>query len=207
MYKVIQTGSSGNAVLYNESILVDCGVPYSKIKKYEKDIKIVLLTHAHKDHLNVKTLKTLQFNRPSIRIGCGEWLASLLSGLNNIDFYQVGKIYNYGKFKVSPIKLYHDIENLGYRIFIDDYKILHATDTAHLQGITAKGYDLLAIESNYDEEKAQQAIEIAKIGGEFCHATGSIQSHLSHRQAWNFIQENKKETTQIVLLHQSSTFA
>lgn len=207
MYRVIQTGSNGNAVLYNNSILIDCGVPYSKLKKYEKEIKIVLLTHEHKDHINIRTLKTLQFNRPALRIGCGEWMLPLLPGLNNIDVYSIGKWYNYRQFRLSPIKLYHDVLNFGYRLDINGYKILHVTDTQHLQGITAKGYDLYAIESNYDEERAAQAIEIAKQTGEFCHAIGSIQSHLSHRQAWDFIQANKKETSEVVLLHQSSKYA
>lgn len=45
MYNIIGTGSSGNAVLYDNSILVDIGLPYSKIKPYVKNIKLLLLTH------------------------------------------------------------------------------------------------------------------------------------------------------------------
>ncbi len=207
MHKVISTGSKGNAVLYNNQILIDCGVPYSLIKQYENSIKIVLLTHVHKDHINVRTLKKLQSNRPSVRIGCGEWMLSLLSGLNNIDIYQLAKWYNYGQFRLATIKLFHDVENIGYRLDINGYKIIHATDTKHLQGITAKDYDLYSIESNYDEERAEQAIRIAKEKGEFCHASGSIESHLSHRQAWDFYQGNRKDTSRFVKLHQSTHFA
>lgn len=205
-HNVISTGSKGNAVIYSESILLDCGVSYIKLRRYVNKLQIVLLTHEHKDHLNIRTLKRLQAERPTLRIGCGKWMLPLLNGLNNIDVYEVGKIYNYGTFKVSIGKLYHDVPNCFYRLFVGEYKIFHATDTAHLKGITAKGYDLYAIEHNYDEEKAQQAIEIAKETGEYCHAIGSINSHLSIEQAWEFINKNKKENSETVRLHQSSTY-
>ncbi len=206
MYNVIQTGSKGNAVIYRNSILVDCGVSYSKLKPFENDLQIILLTHVHNDHFNLKTIKKLQGNRPALRIGCCDWLLPLLAGLKNIDVYEIGKIYDYGVFQVSPIKLYHDVPNCGYRIFKDDYKIIHCTDTQHLKGISAKNYDLYAIEHNYDEDKAQEAIEIAAQTGEFCHAQGSINSHLSYQQAWHFINDSRKSTSEVLELHKSEHF-
>lgn len=206
MYKVISTGSKGNAVIYHNSILVDCGVSYARLKQHIARLQIVLLTHIHGDHLNLTTLRKLQSERPTLRIGCPKWLIPSLSGLNNIDVYEIGKIYNYGAFKIFPVKLYHDVENCGYRIFKGDHKTIHCTDTAHLEGITAKGYDLYAIEHNYDEEKADRAIRIARETGEFCHARGSVETHLSTRQAWDFIQANKKETSEVLELHQSSRY-
>lgn len=203
MYKVISTGSKGNAVIYHNSILVDCGVSYAKLKQHIARLQIVLLTHIHGDHLNLTTLRKLQSERPTLRIGCCEWLIPSLPGLNNLDVYEIGKIYNYGAFKISPVKLYHDVENCGYRIFKEDHKTIHCTDTAHLQGITAKGYDLYAIEHNYDAEKADQAIKEAT---GFCYARGSVETHLSTRQAWDFIQANKKETSEVLELHQSSKY-
>ena len=211
---VISSESKGNAVLYG-SVLVDCGVSFSKLKPYIQQIQLVLLTHAH--HLNVRTLQMLQKARPAVRIGTPEYLLSELSGLDNIDIYQVGGLYDYGRFQVSPVKLYHDKPNVGYRIFIYEgsevsgqrpapYKILHCTDTATLEGITAKGYDLYAIEHNYDEEKAQRAIEEARAKGRYCHAVGSIKTHLSWQQAREFIEANRKEDSQILELHKSEMF-
>lgn len=46
-YEVIATGSSGNAVLINGEILIDCGVSWKKIQPYAKRLKLVLLTHEH----------------------------------------------------------------------------------------------------------------------------------------------------------------
>ncbi len=206
MYKVIKTGSKGNAVVYHGSILVDCGVSYNALKEVVNDLKIVLLTHIHGDHFCIKTIKTLQRERPTLRIGCPQWIAPLLSDLNNIDVYECGKVYNYGTLKVSPVELFHDVPNCGYRIFKGNHKTIHCTDTSHLEGITAKGYDLYAIEHNYDEEKAEQAIKKAEETGEFCHAKGSVERHLSTRQAWDFIQANKKENSEVLKLHQSSKY-
>lgn len=202
---VISSGSKGNAVLYG-SVLVDCGVSFSKLKPYIQQIQLVLLTHAHSDHLNVRTLQMLQDARSAVRIGTPEYLLSELSGLNNIDVYHIGQLYDYGCFQVSPVKLYHDVPQIGYRIFIEGKKILHCTDTATLEGITARGYDLYAIEHNYDEEKAQRAIEEARAKGRFCHAAGSIHTHLSWQQAREFIEANRKEDSQILELHKSEKF-
>lgn len=206
IYNVISSGSNGNAVIYGNKIMVDCGVSFAKTKPFVNDIAIVLLTHEHKDHINIKTLAKLQMLRPTLRIGCCEWMLPLLPGLNNIDVFNIGVLYNYGSFKVSPIKLYHDVLNCGYRLTIDGYKILHATDTAHLEGISAKGYDLYAIEANYDEEKVEQAIVEAQERGEYCHAIGSIKSHLSTQQAFDFVNKNKKDTSEVLLLHKSNSF-
>ena len=58
MYKVIATGSTGNAVVYHKTVLVDIGIPFSKLKPYVKDLQIVLLTHIHTDHINISTLRS-----------------------------------------------------------------------------------------------------------------------------------------------------
>lgn len=46
-YEILGSGSSGNAVIINKSIMVDCGLPYKRIQPYAKDLKLVLLTHVH----------------------------------------------------------------------------------------------------------------------------------------------------------------
>lgn len=207
MYKVIATGSEGNAVIYQERILVDAGVPYAKIKPYEKSLQVVLLTHEHKDHINKATLQKLSFERPGLRFAACEWMAPHLEGIRNVDILQIGVVYNYGSFQVSPVKLYHDVPNAGWRIFADGKKIFHATDTAHLEGITASGYDLYAIEHNYDEETVHDIIAAKEARGEYAHQRGSINSHLSEQAAKDFIFCNRAEYSQVLRLHESTTVA
>jgi len=205
--KVISSGSEGNAVIYNNAIMVDCGVSFKALEAVKRSLKIVLLTHKHSDHLKIRTLQRLQAERPTLRVACGDFLLEELSCIKNIDVLQVGKIYDYGAFKVSPVKLYHDVPNFGWRIFLPNgQKIFHATDTVHLEGITAKGYDLYAIEHNYCEEYIQQAIEEARANGEYTHAYGSIKTHLSIQQARAFIDKNRKESSEVLELHKSRSF-
>ena len=205
--KVISSGSEGNAVIYNNVIMVDCGVSLKALQEVKRSLKIVLLTHKHSDHLKIRTLQRLQAERPTLRIACGDFLLEELPCIKNIDVLQVGKIYDYGAFKVSPVKLYHDVPNFGWRIFLPNgQKIFHATDTVHLEGISAKGYDLYAIEHNYCEEYIQQAIEEARANGEYTHAYGNINTHLSIQQARAFIEANRKESSEVLELHKSRSF-
>ena len=205
--KVISSGSEGNAVIYNNAIMVDCGVSFKALQEVKRSLKIVLLTHKHSDHLKIRTLQRLQAERPTLRVACGDFLLEELPCIKNIDVLQVGKIYDYGAFKVSPVKLYHDVPNFGWRIFLPNgQKIFHATDTVHLEGITAKGYDLYAIEHNYCEEYIQQAIEEARANGEYTHAYGNINTHLSIQQARAFIEANRKESSEVLELHKSRSF-
>ena len=207
MYKVIASGSKGNAILYNNSILVDCGIPFSMLKPYLYDIQLVLLTHKHGDHFNESTLNKLVYERPTLRIGCCEWFDDLK--YKNVDNYKIGSIYNYEKFLISPVKLYHDVPNCGYRIFICDgksgeYKIFHATDTEHLKGIEAKNYDIYAIESNYDEDSIETIIKNKISNGQYAYEKGAINSHLSEQQARDFIFKNAGENYEVVRLHETS---
>jgi Cft2 family RNA processing exonuclease len=205
-YNIISTGSHGNAVVLNSCILIDCGVSFKALKDVYKDIHLVLLTHIHSDHFKSKTLSILARERPTLRFACCEWLVNDLvkAGVNpsNIDILEIGKIYDYKAFKVSPIKLYHNVENCGYRLFFDEEKGLYATDTEHLNGIKAKKYDLYLIEANYTEEDLQERID-AKMGtGEYCYELNVANRHLSHEQASQFLLENMGENSKYVFLHE-----
>ena len=205
MYNIISSCSDGNSIIYFDSIMVDCGLPFSSIKQFVDKIQIVLLTHIHGDHFKINTIKKLAFERPSLRFGCGEFLYEHLQGISNVDVFEPGKVYDYGLFKVSPIVLYHDVQNFGYRIFKDNKKILHATDTYTLEGISAKNYDLYALEANYDENTIYDIINEKRSRGEYAHQIGSINSHLSRQQAQDFVLNNAGNNYEFIMLHQSKT--
>lgn len=205
MYNVIASGSKGNAVLYFGSILVDCGVTFSKVRPIMYDLQLVLLTHAHSDHFNYNTVKKLADNRPTLRFGCGEWMVEHLKGIKNVDIYQIGQLYDYGVFQISPVKLYHEIANYGYRIYKDGKRVFHATDTAHLNGIIAKGYDLYAIEHDYNEETIDQDISALREFGEYAYQKEAINNHLSEQQARDFIYRNRSHHSKVLRLHETKT--
>lgn len=203
MYQIIASGSKGNAVLYHGSILVDVGVPFSLLKPYLHQIQLVLLTHIHKDHINTLTLATLVRERPTLRVGCCPWMADQVKGIRNVDFYEIGETYNYGTFKLSPVKLYHDVPNCGYRIFNGETKLIHCTDTHTLDGIEAKDYNLFALEHNYNEETIHDIIATLEARGDYAYMKGSLNSHLSEQQARDFFYRNKGEHSQLVRLHET----
>ena len=115
--------------------------------------------------------------------------------------YEIGKIYDYKAFKVSPIKLYHNVPNCGYRVFASGEKAIYATDTGHLQGITAKDYDLYMIEANYDEDDLEQRIIEKTAAGQYCYELYVAERHLSHTQASEWLMQNMSAKSEYVFLH------
>lgn len=204
-YEVIATGSTGNACVIGKSILIDCGVSFKALKEVYKNLKLVLLTHEHGDHFKPQTIKRLSQERPTLRFGCCEWLVGdlLTAGVDklNIDVYKIGAIYDYKAFKVSPIKLYHNVPNCGYRIFANGEKAIYATDTGHLQGITAKDYSLYLIEANYEEEDLEQRIIEKTAAGQYCYELYVADRHLSHEQASEFLLANMGQNSEYRFLH------
>ena len=204
-YKIIRTGSLGNAVVLNEYILIDIGVPFKALKEVYKDLKIVLITHEHHDHINSATVKKLASERPTLRWACCAWLVDKLVnvGVNtrNIDVLEIGKIYDYKAFKVSPIKLYHDVPNCGFRLYFGDTKVFYATDTEHLEGIVAKDYDYYFIEANYVTSELEERIRRKAEAGEYSYEMNAAKRHLSKEQADAFLFENMGEHSRYEYLH------
>lgn len=205
--KVIQTGSRGNAVIYN-NVLVDCGVPFSLLKPYVEQIDFVCLTHIHKDHFNKNSLINLHFAKPSIHFLCPEWLEDRMKSIGLNPFViELNEPAEFGNVIVSPFLLYHDVYNCGWRIMFDyNFRIIHATDTAHLDGIHARQYDVYAIEFNYDEEEYAQIVEEKRSKGEYCYEEGAMNSHLSFQQAQEFIDKYARNDSIIIKLHMSSRY-
>lgn len=204
-FNIIATGSKGNAIIVNDKILIDCGVSFTKLKEYYKNIQLVLLTHIHGDHFNKTTIRTLGQQRPTLRFGCCEWLVNDLveCGISkkNIDVLEVGTIYNFNICKVSPLLLYHNVPQCGYRIFIEDKKMIYATDTNTLEGISAKNYDYYLIEANYTEEGIKERIEAKELLGLYVYEYESMENHLSKEKCDEFITNNKKDDSEYYYMH------
>lgn len=206
-YEIISTGSDGNAVIINHFILIDCGVPFRKIKPYYKDLKIVLLTHIHKDHFSNTSIKTLARERPALRFACGRWLAAPLVSCgvekDKIDILDFGKMYGYGLCNIIPVPLSHNVPNLGYKIhFRNGEKLFYATDTNNLNGITARNYDLYMIEANYEDHEIQQRIREKKESGEYSYEVQVLKNHLSKEKCDDFIYRNIGSSGKYIYLHQ-----
>ena len=205
-YKIISTGSAGNAIILNDYILIDCGVSFRALASVKKQLKIVFLTHIHSDHFNKTTIRKLAAERPTLRFACCEWLLMPLieCGVQkkNIDLLKVGKIYNYGAFKVSPVKLYHDTDNCGWRIFIGAEKAIYITDTTTVQGITAKDYDLYLVEANYSEPEIQERIKAKEVLNQYIYEYRVLRTHLSKEECDQWLLDNMGENSEYIYMRQ-----
>ena len=66
MFKVdiIGTGSTGNAVVIDDKLLIDCGLTFDKLGDKVMGIEHIFITHRHGDHIKVPTLSKIYKDRP-----------------------------------------------------------------------------------------------------------------------------------------------
>lgn len=200
-YKIINSGSDGNGLIIEDTILIDCGVSFKSLKDDYKKLKIVLLTHQHQDHFNKSTIKKLAYERPTLRFGCCEWLVKELVscgvGKKNIDIFKIGKIYDYRDFKVIPIKLYHDVPQCGYKLKIGNNKLIYATDTNRIDHIIAKNYDYYFIEGNYENEE-----ELHQRAENQYYESRVKETHLSKVKATEWLMNNMGDNSKYIFMHE-----
>ena len=205
-YNVINSGSDGNCIILNDEIMLDCGVSFKKIEPYYKKIKLVCISHEHRDHLLPSTIKKLAFERPGIRFCIGKFLVNelLKCGVErkNIDVIKIGTRMKYKEFSIQCIKLYHDVLNFGFRIIYGRNKAIYMTDTKTVEGINAKDYDLYLAEGNYDEEEIQRRIKEKEEQGAYINEYRTIDTHLSIQQATEFLLKNMGNYSKYEFIHQ-----
>ncbi len=200
-YNIINSGSDGNGMVVEDTILIDCGISFKSLENYYKKIKLVLLTHIHGDHFNKSTIKRLAYERPTLRFGCCKWLVKDLvdCGVNkkNIDVYETGKTYSYRDFIVLPIELYHDVPQCGYKIKINGNKLIYATDTNRIDHIVAKNYDYYFIEGNYENEEELHERAINSFYEERVKKT-----HLSKVKTTEWLITNMGDKSKYTFMHE-----
>lgn len=217
-YEIIATGSSGNAVLINDAILIDCGVSWKKLDPYAKQIRLVLLTHEHGDHFKPSTVRALHRERPAVRFGCCEWMVKPLvdAGVDKrvicvMNPYGeppdvAGWLYN-GIGVVRPQFIPHNVPNCAWHICIsEDGKtgtdIFYATDTSSLDAVEAKNYGYYFIENNHERAEIEARIASKQASGEYAYEIEAMRNHLSREQAEDWLAQNMGANSKYVFLHQ-----
>lgn len=204
-YNVIQSGSSGNCLIINDILCLDCGVTWKKIEPNARALQFVFAGHSHADHFCKSTIKRLAFERPSLRFAGGPHVVEhfIKAGVNirNIDVLEPAKRYNYGAFQIEPFELFHDVPNMGLKIFIGGEKALYAVDTGHMSGIEAKSFDYYFFEANHEQEELEARAEAKIEKGEFAYEFRAAKTHLSKEQALDWLYQNMGANSRYVLLH------
>lgn len=204
-YNIIASGSQGNAVILNDAVLIDCGVPYKQLAPYVPKLKLVLLTHIHSDHFCKRTLRRLAAERPTLRFGCCRWLVSPLVAAGvperQIDVLKPRVMYGYGLCNVIPFELTHNVPNCGYKIHFRNGKVIYATDTNNLDGVQAIGYDLYMIEANYNDEDIHRRIKEKRMAGQFAYEEQAFRNHLSEAKCTEFLLRNMRGNGIAIPMH------
>lgn len=206
-FNVLATGSSGNCVIINKSIAIDIGVPFKALETVKKDLKLVLLTHAHGDHFRPRTVWALHKERPTLRWGCCDWMVVPLleAGVDKrvIDILTPGFCFVYKDLCTArPELLIHDVSNCGYHIWSGADSLFYATDTATLDGVEAPGCDLYLIEANHTREELEARAREKLAAGEYAYEFRAAANHLSQEQALDWLYQQMGPNSQYVFLHQ-----
>lgn len=206
-YNIISTGSKGNAVVINSTILIDCGVPFKALKDVFRELQLILLTHHHSDHFNKSTIRKLAQERPTLRFGCCEWLIEPLLNCGvlktNIDVYSVGFCFVYTGFcTIKTDRTLHNVDNCAFHIWQGNDSLFYATDTNSMAGIEAKNYSLYMLEANYTESEIKQRIEEKQSNGEYCHEWDVLNNHLSKEKADNWLHQNMGANSLYIYMHE-----
>lgn len=128
---ILASGSKGNSTLVindnNDLLLIDVGISYKEIKEkvnrygYDiKDIKNVLITHEHDDH--IRSINS--FNNAKIYS-----LKDINVANTVLEKY---KEYYIDSFSVTAIPLSHDVKCCGYVIKNGKEKLVYITDTGYV---------------------------------------------------------------------------
>ena len=209
-YNIVGTGSSGNCVIVNDKIMLDCGLPYAKIKNYLKNIKLIFISHRHTDHLNPTTIKQIAFNYPNIKFvyDKDDIQITHILGKNGVLFKNcwcigVDRWFDFNAFKIKLKRLQHDVPNVACCLEINNKRLIYATDTLTLEWITAKNYDYYLIEANYhSREELEKKIQEAEEKGEFTHLKRVLYTHLCEDDAIQWLKENMGDNSEYCFIHQ-----
>ena len=200
-YTIIKTGSKGNAVLI-EDVLVDCGVPFSHLKDYLYDVKYLLISHIHSDHVRPATLQKIKDLFPKITI-LGNYEVAQKFGVDiivNNGFPVETRDYTF-----MAVKGVHDVICTGYSFWVKGLHVCYMTDTSTFSNFSEAPYDIFLIELNYDEKKLQAIGNNFKTRG--YNPVLSARRHASIQTGKGFYYSNRRSNNSVLIpLHMSERF-
>lgn len=122
--------------------------------------------------------------------------------MKNIDVLLHDLEHKYSICSVTPFKLYHDVKNFGFLLFVNDKKILYATDTNKIL-VEAKNFDYYLIESNYKEKVIMKNIRNKEMNGEYAYEKRALMTHLSDEKCNAWLWENMGTNSHVIKMHRS----
>jgi len=200
-YNVIASGSSGNAVRIG-SIMIDCGIPFKKMKEDLYKVDTLLITHAHGDHIKAATYDSIRSEFPRIKVYANADVAYRF----HVDTVIGTKKFVLPKKRIiRPYDGRHDVPVTFFIITMDGLNILYATDTNRIDNPEEIPIDYCFLEANYDERKLQQLRKQYKTRS--YDPIDSSLRHLSVQKCKEFYFVNRRDAdSELIELHKSSRF-
>ena len=208
---VLSSGSKGNCTYIeteNHKILIDIGTSSLYVEKSLKsigvdpnDIDIILITHAHIDHVNGLRVFSKKYN-PQV------YISEKILKESNLKIENVSSeedIIVNSDINIRSIKLSHDVTDIkGYVIEEKDKSIVYITDTGYINENNfeyIKNKNIYVFESNHDIEKLMN-------NPNYPHHTKirilSDKGHLSNKDSAYYLTRLIGENTrEIILAHLS----
>lgn len=208
---VLSSGSKGNCTYVETNkhkILIDIGTSSLYVEKALKNIgvepssiDIILITHAHVDHVGGLRVFCKKYN-PLVYISDKIQKESNLNIINANKNEEIDENYD---IKIKSIKLSHDVTDIkGYIIEENDSSMVYITDTGYISEkifnqITNK--NVYVFESNHD-------IEMLMNNPKYPHHTKirilSDKGHLSNKDSAYYLSKLiGNNTKQVILAHLS----
>ncbi len=208
-YNILASGSSGNAVRIR-NIMIDCGIPFTKMRDELYQCQYLLITHEHQDHVKEATLGQIVKWFPNIEIYSTYKVARLNDEITAINTDYLPIYLPRARCRMWAIPVPHNTPCFGYVLRFEDADVIYATDlknTITLEEFTEENglrYDYTFLESNYDELKLRMLGD--SWHGQYNAYVDSSERHLSKDESLRFYAKHKKEGGEFIELHKSRRF-
>ena len=209
---VLASGSKGNCtyIEYNNTkILIDLGTTSlyaeKKLKDIDvdpKDIKAIIITHTHVDHINGLKVFIKKYN-PKIYLS--EIMhKELKNDITLTNYEYIDGDFTIDDLKINVIKTSHDTEDSnGYIVESSDSSIVYITDTGYINQKNFKkliNKNVYIFESNHDVEMLMNGRYPYNIKQRILGDKG----HLSNKDAGYYLSKLIGDNTkQVILAHLS----
>ena len=199
---IFGSNSKQGTAIYVKPIntLFDIGINYQKVQSLNDVIDVIMVSHAHSDHLNWSTLVSMIKAHPMIVVLVPYFVeipsayAYLSRNIMKVhDNTELTLRLRTGQsIKVMPLEMPHGNEkSFSYSIEYENAGLLFSTDlssTSHLPQL--KKYSIIMIETNYDADEF-----ISENG------TGGATAHLSVQDAMKYAIAHLDDYGKIIPLH------
>lgn len=190
--------------------MIDCGIPFSKMKEELYKCQYLLITHDHQDHVKPQTLHQIEKWFPNIEIYSTYKVARISESVTAINTDYLPIWLPRAKCNMWAVPVPHNTLCFAYVMKFEDIELVYATDlknTDDLSRFTEENgfqYDFTFLESNYDETKLR--ILGDSWHGQYNAYVDSSERHLSKDDSLKFYVKYRTEGGKYIELHKSTRF-